>query len=385
LLSSIRYEGIFFTIAVAILLVARKRIVDALLMGAAGTCPVLLFGIWSIRHGWPLLPSPIVLKTSLVSSATLYGRFHGLIGTGTSNLRNAPHLVGLVLLSLFYYVATLYKGRAIWDRLNVASVIFILTTLAHITCAWVGWGYRYEAYLVALGLVVVSVQLLRFAPHPLEPPLSVQATLAQNVTVLLPRALLTTLLALGGLFLVSRGAGALYVLVPATHDIYEQQYQMARFVRKYYQGSSVALNDIGAVNFYADVHCLDLRGLASLPVAKAWEESAFNSDLINRLARETNTRIAIVSDAWLYEPNTRVSLLPGQWLREGTWTIQHNVICASDRVTFFSVDPAEEQHLAQSLREFSSELPPDVGQTHLCSALPPKCIDQGLVGQRDRP
>ena len=387
LVSSIRYEGIFFTIAVAVLFLIRKRIVVAFLTSLAGTGPILLFGIWSVRHGWPLLPPPVVLKSSLVSTATLYGRLHGLIGTGTSNVRNAPHLLGLILLSLSYHLARSYRDRAVWDRLNVASAIFTLIALAHITCAGVGWGYRYEAYLVALGLVVVSIQLLRCAHHPLELPLGRQATLAQNVAVVLLRALLAPLLALGGLLsliLVSRGAAAFYILVPATHNIYEQQYQMARFVRKYYQGSSVALSDIGAVNFYADVHCLDLRGLASLPVAKAWEESALNSAVISRLARETNTRVAIVSEAWLYEPNARVSLLPGQWLREGTWTIQHNFVCASDKVTFFSVGPAEETRLARGLREFSSELPPDVVQTHLYSGLPPRCSDKGHVGQRDR-
>lgn len=73
LLAAIRYEGVFFALAVGLLLLLRKRVVDALAMGAAAAAPVLLVGVWSTLHGWPPLPTTIVLKSSLSSMGTTYG------------------------------------------------------------------------------------------------------------------------------------------------------------------------------------------------------------------------------------------------------------------------------------------------------------------------
>ncbi len=42
---------------------------------------------------------------------------------------------------------------------------------------------------------------------------------------------------------------------------------MARFVSRYYQTSSIAANDIGAIDYMANLHLVDLTGLAFEPFA----------------------------------------------------------------------------------------------------------------------
>jgi hypothetical protein len=355
LLSALRYEGVFLAMAVTLLLLIRRRVWDALATGAAAVAPGLLVGGWATLHGWPLLPTTIVLKTSLVSMATPYGWIRHFYQIARINLHQGQHLVALILPSLSFYIASLNKGRGIWSRLNVASAVFILTALAHLTCAGLDAGYRYEAYLLALGIVVVAAQTMDFMPDLLARPLTRQAVTAVRVAVAM----------LGGLLflpLVTHGAIALCRLELATHNIYEQQYQMARFIHKYYEGSSVALNDIGAVNYFAEIRCLDLYGLGSLSVAKAKMGSRFDSTTINQLAREANTRIAIIYQSWFVDFDSGMNQIPPQWVLVGTWTIPHNVIAGDDTVSIFAVDPTEAPRLTKSLKEFSSQLPADVVQ-----------------------
>ena len=131
---------------------------------------------------------------------------------------------------------------------------------------------------------------------------------------------------------------------------------MGIFVRRYYQNSTVALNDIGAVNFFADIHCLDLWGLANAEVAAAKRKHTYQVWDIDRLSNQTGARIAIIYDDWF------TGGVPRGWIRIGRWTIHNNVIVGSATVSFYAVVPAEARYLSESLSDFSSQLPPDVIQ-----------------------
>jgi hypothetical protein len=131
---------------------------------------------------------------------------------------------------------------------------------------------------------------------------------------------------------------------------------MGLFVQRYYQNSAVALNDIGAVNYFADIHCLDLMGLANREVAAARRKNTFRIGDIERLSKQSGTRIAIIYDSWF------TGMVPPTWLRVGRWTIPKNVICGGETVSFYAVDPAEATHLSESLGDFYNHLPSEVIQ-----------------------
>jgi hypothetical protein len=156
-----------------------------------------------------------------------------------------------------------------------------------------------------------------------------------------------------------KGSRLLWLLPQCTTNIFEQQYQMGSFVRQYYQGSTVALNDVGAVNFLADIHCLDLWGLASRDVTSLKREHNYHTRDIAGLSKQAGARIAILYDYWYAG---EVGGLPAEWVRVGQWTIRHNVILGADTVSFYALDPSEVSHLSQCLREFSPRLPRDVIQ-----------------------
>ena len=152
---------------------------------------------------------------------------------------------------------------------------------------------------------------------------------------------------------------ALLTTSQAMNNIYEQQYQMGRFVQEYYEGESLALNDIGAVTYLADTRLLDLWGLASKEVAKAKLDQAYGPGVIAGLADQHGVRIAIVYDLFFDETGG----LPASWDKVGEWRIRNNRVCASDVVAFYAVEPDAKAKLIQNLRDFQAELPPDVEQS----------------------
>jgi hypothetical protein len=233
------------------------------------------------------------------------------------------------------------------------AAMFAGAALLHLAFSETGWFYRYEAYLVALGLVVVACQVTDWMPREIAFVASVGRVFPRKVATAALVALLLYPLAV-------RGAGALWFTPQATNNIFEQQYQMGIFVRQYYQGSAVALNDIGAVNYLADIHCLDLWGLASLAVTTKRSRGSYHTEDIDILARQAGIRSAIVYDPWYVGP---IGGLPRSWVNVGRWTIPNNVVVGDSTVSFYAVDPSEAPALIEHLRNFRDRLPPDVIQT----------------------
>jgi hypothetical protein len=141
-------------------------------------------------------------------------------------------------------------------------------------------------------------------------------------------------------------------------NIYDQQYQMARFLETYYSGDAVAANDIGAINFMSDVRCLDLWGLGSVEVTRAKLAGAFNTSKIAELAALHQVRIALLYSVWFQGDES----VPESWIKVGQWTIRECVVCGYPTVSFYAIDENEAERLKQNLQAFSVRLPADVIQ-----------------------
>lgn len=348
-----RYEGLFLVLAVACLFVVNRKPLYALFLGVLGVGPVIIYGLFSIWRGWYFLPNSVLLKGNIPDLSSLTGISRSLGYTGYQQIMENPHMLMLILGALILFQIQYSRHKTIWQNSVIRYVIFIVTTCLHMQFAETGFFYRYEAYLVCLGVFVIGISLPDWWPKEFriergERPIAHYFPLALiSCFVLIP-------------FLL-RGTVSLIRIPQATTNIYEQQYQMGLFLKEFYEGETVAANDIGAINYLADIKCLDLIGLGSLDVARAKRTGNYSTERIYRLAKARRTKIAIVyKDAFgLYGG------LPPPWIEIGHWEILNNVVCGSRIVTFYAVDPAEKNTLVANLRQFSSRLPTGIIQSGL--------------------
>ncbi|MEO6212068.1 MAG: hypothetical protein ABIP65_00445, partial [Vicinamibacterales bacterium] len=235
-------------------------------------------------------------------------------------------------------------GR-LWERIPVMLAMFVAMALLHLQYSQprAFWLFRYEAYLVGVGVIVVSAALFdrRYLFQS-----------ASRVTV--KRVALVGMLLLIISPLTDRAVKSAARVPGASANIYEQQYQMGRFLREYYPGAPTALNDIGAPAYLAKVKVLDLVGLASMEVARLRRERRFSPGAIEELARAQNVRLAIVYDGWFR------GSLPRSWVRAGSWRIRNPVVVGGDTVTFYATHGDEYAALVAHLLEFEPSLPAGV-------------------------
>jgi hypothetical protein len=239
------------------------------------------------------------------------------------------------------------RSERFWSRYKVLPAIFIGTALLQFQLSQprAFWLFRYEAYVMAIGILAVAVGLERL----FRTSWSGRATVRR--------------LAFGAALLVAvasplraRAIRAIRILPTAVANIHEQQYQMGLFLHRYYEGQTVALNDIGAATYLAAIRCVDLVGLADVEIARMKMAGYYVTDDIAELVERRDVRIAIVYDYQL----ERRGGIPPRWIRAATWTIRHNVVTGSATVAFYAVDPAAYRGLVENLREFAGRLPTGV-------------------------
>jgi hypothetical protein len=308
---------------------------------------VAITGGIAVRHGWFWLPSTLLLKTAPPWRPVLPPADR--LMRSLNQLFASPHLAVLAagLAAAFYLRprSTVSMQRADWMIAVTAPAI-----LLHLQFAAVGWQFRYEAYLVALSLFVLACGL---ADCAISIPRS-------DVRVLVSPAVLLTVLVLVGISypLLRRVDSALTGFAPASHNIYEQQYQMAQFLRRYYNDAPVAANDIGAINFYTDIHCFDLAGLSTLPVARDLLQETYTSEAIEEYTRRQGVRIALLYDNWF--SGVFYPAPPLSWIKVGRWTVPDNVVLGAPAVTFYAAQPAECAPLRANLATYAPLLPKGV-------------------------
>ncbi|MDT8898094.1 hypothetical protein QYE77_07410 [Thermanaerothrix sp. 4228-RoL] len=341
LLPLVRYEGLFLVAVTAGLLIFRRRWGLGIGLVALAALPVAALGLWYVRQGWWFLPSSVLVKGSLGSGLGPVSLFSLILRRFLTNLALAPQM-GFLLLGLLIGLITQWK-RA--QRLNGEVMLMLVvlgTSLLHLALAAVGPMMRYQAYLVASSLLVLAgplfnLDLRRWFSTP---------ALAHTAQALVAALILALAVLAGGYMTLNTPR--------ATTNIYHQQVQMARFVRQFYNQSTVVLNDIGAVSYFTDAHVVDLAGLATREVAQARLNGTFGPQIISDLTRRADA--VMIYTAWFPEE------LPAAWQIVGEWTIPENLICGDDTVTFLAPRADTAATLRTNLRTFAPYLPALVQQ-----------------------
>ena len=357
LMPLVRLESyaLIFLVGGWLFLQGRWRLTVAL--AACSVVPLVVFQLVAFSHGWPLIPNSVLLRLPAVAIAApgpasleQHGSsvFLRLWTSFLHNVQSAPELpagavflAGGVLLPQFRRAGQSGRG-------TIFGLLASMAIVSHLVCGNVGHLYRYEAYLYPLmvtGLCVAGTTIV---------PVLRQQTRTRKAATLGA----ATVFAVISILLAVRGYRAAGDAVQASVNIYEQQYQMARFVEEKYDKEAVMLNDIGAVSFYSEARIIDLAGLANAEVTTAKRNRTFGPELIRHLAGVNGVRFAVLYEEWFQRDG--YSILPAKWEKVEEWQISHNIICSHDRVAFFGTDSLSACSLRRRLDQFATSLPPTV-------------------------
>ena len=344
-----RYESLFLVAVAGAILLWQGRIRPVVCLGVAAAVPVAAFALYSVAHGGLVLPNSVLMKSGP-------GRF-STVGAGLSavatdwlaigNLFLRPSLLVLTLGVLIGLLLTPSARLTSASRSAWLAVLFLGTSLLHACLVKVEWFFRYEAYLMALGLLAIA-GLAGQVEWPAGSPR--KRTVRRHPAT-------APLLALLALPLGIRGLTALSTTVPATESIHAQQVQMGQFFQRYYAGRSVAVNDIGAVAWYSTSPLLDIVGLASQRVADLKRHDALDAGSLGTLADEQAVEAVAV-----YEMPF-AAILPRSWVKVGEWTRASTIGVSEHTVAFLARTDGDADRLRRALESYAAMLPNGVRWT----------------------
>lgn len=351
LLTATRYEGLFLVFLAMLLLARRRRYAAGGVVAASGLLPVAAYGVVSTLKGWFFLPNAVLMKAAVSHQAVRLARsalgttefwkaFANIAGLwGLKQIATTPHILASVFLVLLLLVLRSRQKRGFWQFDTVFGSIFLAASFLHMQFAQPGPLHRYEAYLVAVGVVAVATLM-----HSLRPGCSRAWFRVAGVTTVLAAAVMMWV------------GGTVAARVPqASQNIFEQQYQMGLFLRRFYEGQTIAANDIGAINWLADIKCFDIWGLGTMRVARLRARGNLGPEALEAAAESAGVRIAIIYEDWLKLTRTRA--VPAQWTKVGSWRLRDNLVCACDSVAFFACRSEERARLKECLCLFARQLP----------------------------
>jgi hypothetical protein len=349
LVGFVRYEGLFLIGTVAALFIVAGEILLGSAVAVAGSIPAIGMGLFSIAKGAFFFPSSVLIKSG---SGDGLARF---LTNWQQNIYAGPHVAILAILAAgALLIALTSLPREKWKNPTVAKTLLLLAMItAHLIFALVQF-FRYDAYLMSASIYVLALN--RAAPWSARS----ESRFWRLAPLRLAGAVFISLAAMVGIL---RGIWIFVRTPTACHNIYNQQYQVAHFIKGCYQGQSVALNDIGAVSYFSDIRLLDLGGLANVEVARAMIQHKLGTREIERFANSSGTKVAVLYPNWFEGSGS--GPLPSAWVPIAQWAVPNHWMLGGDAVVFYAVDPLEAPHLEGCLENYKSSLPSEVRVTKL--------------------
>jgi hypothetical protein len=322
----VRYENLALSLPALACLALRRHVWALILCTSALAITIVGFSLFLSSLGLGILPSSVLTKSTVAAN--------GGVGAMASNLiqnlwtrQGALLSLGLLLL----LSSAVNKRRFAGDRLLAgwAGIALVL----HFVCGRFGWYARYEMYVwttTLLALIYLFGEELVRLQDSVSGSRAVTAVLLCGVAIGWPYAstLITTPL--------------------ASRNIYEQQYQMHRFISQYWRGP-VAANDLGWTSYRNDNYVLDLRGLASREALQAQENT--DPAWMDQLAKRHHVGLAMI-----YRESFKG--IPNQWVLVGELHLgSPRITPFSSTVAFYALDSAALERARALATDFRNSLP----------------------------
>ena len=294
LLPLLRWESLWLVVLGAMLLAWRRRWLDVALIAGVAAFAVCAYGFWSMAHGWPFLPASVLTKTMLVAPLDYWNIRH-VVGVlfyhPAVKFTFLGHGVGLAALMLVVAAAILWRlrsGRTLWQMQALFGVLFVVGGWLHAVGGSFGWGYRYEAYMFALGIVAVALN---------APELADLWRAARGKSATLAGACVM-LLVVAAAPVAWRSFLALQSIDRNLQLVLDRDYYPARLVAQNFPGEGVVGSNLGVLAWLHRGEIVDLFALGTREIVQFTMAGGKRSpQMIDRWAEAHNARIAIIFEA----------------------------------------------------------------------------------------
>lgn len=336
-LSGIRYEGLFEGGVIVLWFWKNKKWFLGFVFGLGLSFPVLWLGIYSISQGWFFLPNSLILKgygMNIQETRSVWGYLWSIV----MKAANHPHvIIPVVMLYLIsgYKESSKHKNQIWISLVMIASILhFIFARYNHV--------YRYEAYLMAMGWLVIWKVICQ------SQWIKSTADLVGFFRSKYPQPLIGLIFLFSPLY---RSLDSFSVGTRAMVNIFEQQVQSARFIHQFYNTASVGAIDVGAIAYYSDCKLLDIWGLGSMEMAMLKIKGRYLAGPVDHLCRKKKMEMAVVYKKKLGHPS---------WVKIASWVMLNNAVCSADTIDFIAINPDDRIRLRQNLIKFDPSLPKTV-------------------------
>ena len=344
LMTGARYESLFVIAPLVLLFWVQRRWRTGLLLAACGLLPVVAHGLFSLRHGGFFLPNSLMLKGRIPGGGLaryLFQAFSMYVDVTLENVHVHILCVLLLLTACF---------RRVPEAVRLLALVVVAAAAGHVTFSQCGRFYRYEAYLMAAGFLLLAVAWLPAGRLPWRPCCPGPGCGADGWILLGRAGLLLFLLTP----LILRGAWATSRVPRGSANIYQQQWQMARIFRTMdLGGKAVGINDLGLMADRSGARIVDLWGLGTTEIARAKWAGRFGQAYLADLLQRHDVGYVAVYDEW-FDMGRK---LPASLVPVARLTIARNIVCAYATVKFYATGPAEAEKLRGHLRNLPFELP----------------------------
>lgn len=346
-----RYEGLFLIIGGGIILLFKQKYKLSLLSFIAAALSVSIIGIYFIYNGGTFFPYSVIVKSNLAEQ-TFWAKiipFKSILNNFIWNKWSRVYLTCFIILiafSLFTQFVIMFRKRKI-DGVTYVIFAFLINLFLYISFARFGWLNRYEAFLFPMVL-----SLFFYSVYQLYPFLIKNITLKKKMLL----CLMMGLFLLYPLIRLTQRSVFNYICIKrGSEEIYYQQYQTAKFIKKYYENQSVGINDIGYPSFFSNSYIVDMFGLGNKNIALSKKLSEeYLTKVIRTELKKKNVNVIFIYKNW-FEPNVYKG-----YTEIGSWKLSNccSIVANSEVTVYSSNDPKDLQYLIRSLKEFNKkELP----------------------------
>ncbi|MCS4303011.1 hypothetical protein [Chryseobacterium sp. BIGb0232] len=342
LLGLIRFDSMFYFLALALVFILLRRFTYAAGVLICGFIPILIFGYFTHQETGYFFPNSVIIKGSRFDlSGNYFMQVAGLLYHKILDNRNF-YFAGILplLISAVLIAKDIKKGLGFQQILsrNLLLIVWCITLFLHGAFSKFTKLYRYEVYILTGFAMAVIPKLKSVYEHK-------SYLLKENRGI-------SVLIFLSFVLLMVKVGFTSYLTVVGSRNVYEQQIQSARFLKKYYPNAKVVANDIGAICYFTDIHLLDFEGLGSKEVVPFRMRPVGIDDQFERFLKsytiQNGYQFAIAYEEWL-QGHT-----PENWKKVAVLTVSgSNALLGEDHLYIYSIDPRIHNTLREQVKNFN--------------------------------